>query len=99
MNSLWKRDDSLVLFVSFTGNDNRFLITHWFTKLSVSMFRTEQILSVFFHTILPLGGVKHRKNVLLLWEVLQYFLKNRIFSKSILSFSLEFCSGDKPHKY
>lgn len=68
MNSLWNMDDSLVLAVSFTGDNNRFLITHWFTTMSMSMFRTEQIQSVFFYTILPLGGVKHRKNVLLLWK-------------------------------
>lgn len=64
MNSLWNRDDNLALFVFFTillFHNNRFLITHCFTKLSVSMFRTEQILSVFFHSILPLGGVKHRE--------------------------------------
>lgn len=49
MNSLWNMDDSLVLAVSFTGYNNRFLITHWFTTMSMSMFRTEQIQSVFLH--------------------------------------------------
>lgn len=63
-------NDSLIPSVFLTANNKNFLITAWFTMLSM-IFRTEQILSVFSSTILPLGvltEVKHRKNVLPLWK-------------------------------
>jgi len=54
-------NDSLVLALFLTANNEKFLITHWFTIPSM-IFRTEQIVSA----VLPLGvltRVKHRKNV------------------------------------
>lgn len=63
-------EDSLVLSVFLTASNKKFLITQWFTMVSM-ISRTEQIQAVFSSAILPLGvltGGKHCKNVLPLWK-------------------------------